>query len=100
MNAAEKKQLIESYAKTYITESDRGNNFGAINAKYQCCVNFYLCEKAQFDKVVAKLRKEAKDSQYRFENGTLFQLRDNAYICCYRSRATSKQAAIREFENA
>lgn len=100
MKAAEKKQLIESYAKTFITESDRGNNFGALNAKYQCCVNFYFCEKAQFDKIVAKLRREAKDSQYRFENGTLYQLRDNAYICCYRSRATSKQAAIREYENA
>lgn len=57
MNAVQKKELIASYAKTYITEYDRGNNVGALNAKYQCCVNFYLCEKAQFDKVVAKLRK-------------------------------------------
>lgn len=57
MKAAQKKALIESYAKTYITESDRGNNFGALNAKFQCCVNFYLCEKSSFDRVVAKLRK-------------------------------------------
>ena len=59
MNAKQKKQLIESYAKTYITEYDRGNNFGALNAKFQCCVNFYFCEKASFDRVVAKLRKAA-----------------------------------------
>ena len=101
MKAAQKKELILSYAKTYITEYDRGNNFGALNAKFQCCVTFYLCEKTSFDRVVAKLRKEAKDSQYRFENGTLYQLRDNAYVCCFKSfRAKSKQAAIREFENA
>lgn len=100
MNAAQKRELILTYAKTYITESDRDNNFGALNAKYQCCVTFYLCEKAQFDKTVTRLRKEAKDSQYRFENGTLYQLRGNAYICCYKSfRAKSKQAAIREYES-
>ena len=100
MNTTQKKELIASYAKQYITESDRGNNFGALNAKFQCCVNFYLCEKASFDRVVAKLRKQAKDSQYRFENGTLYQLRGNAYICCYKSfRAKSKQAAIREYES-
>jgi len=100
MNATQKNQLIASYAKTYIRESGRGNVFGANNAKFQCCVTFYLCEKSKFDRVVAKLRKEAKDSQYRFENGTLYELRENAYICCFKSRATSKRAAIREYENA
>ena len=100
MNAAQKKELIESYAKTYIAESDRGNNFGALNAKYQCCVTFYFCEKARFDRVVAKIRKEEKDAQFRYENGTLYQLRDDAYICCFKSRAKTKQAAIRQYENA
>ena len=101
MSTTQKKELIKSYAKTYMTELDRGNSSGALNAKFQCCVTFYLCEKSKFDKVVAKLRKEAKCSQYRFDNGTLYQLRDNTYICCYKSfRAKSKQAAILEYENA
>jgi hypothetical protein len=57
MTRQEKKSLIEHYAATYIMESDRGNSFGAINAKFNCCVLFYLCEKNAFDRVVAKLRK-------------------------------------------
>ncbi len=57
MTSKEKKSLIEHYAATYITESDRGNSFGAIKAKFDCCVQFYLCEKNAFDKVVSKLRK-------------------------------------------
>jgi hypothetical protein len=100
MNAAQKNELIKSYAKTYITESDRGNSFGALNAKYQCCVVFYLCEKAKFDRVVTKIRNEEKDSQYRFENGTLYELRGDAYICCFKSRSKSKRTAIRQYERA
>jgi len=42
---------------------------------------------------------KAKDAQYRFENGTLYQLRNNTYICCFKTRATSKRAAIREYES-
>lgn len=97
--AAQKKQLVEGYAKTYIAAYDRGDVFGANNVKFQCCVTFYFCEQAQFDRIVSRLRKEAKDSQYRFENGTLYELRGDAYVCCYCSRAKTKQAAIRQYES-
>ena len=37
--------------------------------------------------------------RYRFENGTLYELRGNVYWCCYKSfRAKTKEAAIREYE--
>ena len=57
MTAQEKKDMIEAYARTYIYEDDRQNCFGALNAKMECCVTYYLCEKKQFDRVVARLRK-------------------------------------------
>lgn len=43
--------------------------------------------------------EETKDAQYRFENGTLYELRGDSYVCCYKTRSTSKRAAIREYES-
>jgi hypothetical protein len=59
MTAQEKKDMIEAYAKTYIYEDDRQNCFGAVLAKFDCCVTYYLCEKKQFERVVARLRNNS-----------------------------------------
>jgi hypothetical protein len=65
----------------------------AVAGHYTAC--HILSEVAQ-----EKMRRLAKDSQYRFENGTLYELRGGAYWCCYKSfRAKTKQAAIREYES-
>ena len=58
MTAAEKKQMIENYATDYIREYDRGDNFAALYAKFECCITYYLCEKTQFDRVVTRLRQQ------------------------------------------
>jgi hypothetical protein len=39
-----------------------------------------------------------KLDQYRYENGTLYELRGDSYVCCFKSLAKTKKAAICEYE--
>jgi len=57
MTEKQKRDIIKSFVKAFIRESERGNNFGAIAAKFDCCVRFNFCEKQEFDRIAASMKK-------------------------------------------